>query len=74
MPFQITILFGGAAMGYQNGSALLPEELLRQSQDYVDGEYLYAGGKKFGDPPRISKRRICQAAVGTVPHFPPGDL
>lgn len=28
-------------MGYKNGSVLLPAELLRQIQDYVDGEYIY---------------------------------
>ena len=28
-------------MGYKNGSVLLPTELLRQIQDYVDGEYIY---------------------------------
>lgn len=28
-------------MGYKNGSVLLPTELLRQIQNYVDGEYIY---------------------------------
>ncbi len=41
-------------MGYKNGSVLLPTELLRQIQDYVDGEYIYiprlpANRKKWGD-------------------------
>ena len=41
-------------MGYQNGSALLPKELLRQIQNYVDGEYLYiprltGNRKKWGE-------------------------
>ncbi len=37
-------------MGYKNGGVLLPAELLRQVQRYVDGESIYiprrAGGKK----------------------------
>lgn len=41
-------------MGYKNGGVLLPSELLRQIQDYVDGEYIYiprltAHRKKWGD-------------------------
>ena len=41
-------------MGYKNGSVLLPAELLKQIQDYVDGEYIYiprltANRKKWGD-------------------------
>ena len=41
-------------MGYRNGSVLLPAELLKQIQDYVDGEYIYiprltANRKKWGD-------------------------
>lgn len=41
-------------MGYKNGRVLLPTELLRQIQDYVDGEYIYiprltANRKKWGD-------------------------
>ncbi len=41
-------------MGYKNGSVLLPAELLKQIQDYVDGECIYiprltANRKKWGD-------------------------
>lgn len=45
-------------MGYKNGSVLLPAELLKQIQDYVDGEYIYiprltANRKKWGDKTEI---------------------
>ncbi len=48
-------------MGYKNGSVLLPAELLRQIQNYVDGEYIYiprltANRKKWGD--RTNSRSI----------------
>lgn len=41
-------------MGYKSGGVLLPAELLRQIQDYVDGETIYiprltANRKKRGD-------------------------
>lgn len=41
-------------MGYKNGSVLLPAQLLRQIQDYVDGEYIYiprltGKRKRWGD-------------------------
>lgn len=41
-------------MGYKNASVLLPPELLRQIQHYVDGEYIYIprlteNRKKWGD-------------------------
>ena len=36
-------------MGYKKGIAILPAELIRQIQEYVDGEYIYI--------PRIPKKR-----------------
>lgn len=48
-------------MGYKNGSVLLPSELLRQIQNYVDGEYIYiprltANRKKWGDKTKPHSR------------------
>lgn len=36
-------------MGYKNAALVLPEELLSEIQEYVDGEYIYI--------PRVSENR-----------------
>ncbi|WLR42350.1 CD3324 family protein [Bacillus carboniphilus] len=33
-------------MGYKNANQVLPEELITQLQEYIDGEYLYIPRKK----------------------------
>lgn len=45
-------------MGYRNGRVLLPAELLRQVQHYVDGECIYiprlrANRKKWGEKTNV---------------------
>lgn len=40
------IVFGGRHLGYKNGKEILPVELIRQIQEYVDGENIYIPKKE----------------------------
>lgn len=37
---------GGIYVGYRNGKEILPEDLIRQIQEYIDGEYVYIPRKE----------------------------
>lgn len=47
-------------MGYKNGKVILPEDLIKQIQEYVDGDYVYIPRKEgfrksWGDTTDIKK-------------------